>query len=68
MSEIEFNRLKVVLAEKKVRNKILAQNLNVTETTVSRWCNNETQPSPEYFVAIANYLDVDVRELIQPTK
>jgi len=36
--------------------------------TVSRWCNNEMQPSLETLVEIANQLDVDVRELINPTK
>ena len=64
----EFNRLKVVLTEKKVKGKALASHLGVTETTVSRWCQNETQPSPEHFLQTAEYLDVDVRELVVSTK
>ena len=64
----EFNRLKVVLTEKKVKGKALASHLGVTETTVSRWCQNETQPSPEHFLQTAEYLDVDVRELIKSSK
>jgi transcriptional regulator with XRE-family HTH domain len=37
-------------------------------TTVSRWCNNEMQPSLETLVEIAMKLDVDVRDLLNPTK
>lgn len=68
MSEIEFNRLRIVLAEKNVKNRALAKHLGVTDTTVSRWCSNETQPSPENFVAIADFLNIDVRDLIKSTK
>jgi transcriptional regulator with XRE-family HTH domain len=63
-----FNRIKIVLAEKRLRSKELAEKLNVTESTVSRWCSNESQPKPEMFIEIANTLDVDVRELIVSTK
>lgn len=64
----DINRIKVVLAEKKITNKKLSEMLNKTPTTVSRWCNNEMQPSLETLVEIASQLDVDVRELINSTK
>ena len=68
MGKVEFNRLRVALAEKNLKNRALAKELGVTEASVSRWCSNDTQPSPEHFLAIAQILDVDVRELIKPTK
>ena len=63
-----LNRLKVVLADKKRTNKWLAEQLNKNETTISRWCTNEVQHSMENLVEIAKLLEVDVRELIKPTK
>ena len=35
-----FNRLKVVLAEKKKTNKWLAEQLGKDPATVSKWCTN----------------------------
>jgi transcriptional regulator with XRE-family HTH domain len=68
MSEKVINRLKAVLAEKQRTNKWLAEELGKSLTTVSRWCTNETQPSLEILVEIADILDVDIRELIVETK
>ena len=68
MSEKPINRLKAVLADHVKTNKWLAEKLNKNETTISRWCTNETQPSMDTFVEIANLLGVDVRELINSTK
>ena len=68
MTPRPFNRLKVVLAEKRIKNKELAQQLGVTEATVSRWCSNESQPSVDHFYGIAEYLDVDLRELVVSTR
>ena len=39
-----INRIKVALAEKKKTNKWLAEQLDVAQTTVSKWCTNTTQP------------------------
>ena len=68
MRDKPINRLKAVLAEQGKTNKWLAEKLDKNETTISRWCTNETQPSIDTFVAIANLLAIDVRELINPTK
>jgi transcriptional regulator with XRE-family HTH domain len=65
---MDFNRLKIVLAEKKRTGKWLAEKLNKNEATVSRWCTNESQPSIETLFAIAQVLDVEVRELLISTK
>lgn len=68
MSGKPINRLKAVLVEQGKNNKWLAEKLDKNETTISRWCTNETQPSMDSFVAIAKLLGVDVRELINPTR
>jgi transcriptional regulator with XRE-family HTH domain len=67
MSERAINRIKVILAEKRLTNKWLAAQLGKTESTVSRWCTNEKQPTIETFVEIANVLNIDVRDLFYPT-
>lgn len=64
----QVNRLKVVLVEQNKTGKWLAKTLGKNEATISRWCTNETQPSLETLVNIANALDVDVRNLVHPTK
>ncbi len=63
-----INRLKAVLAEQGKTNKWLAEMLSKNETTISRWCTNEVQPSMDNFVAIAELLEIDVHELINSTK
>lgn len=68
MSSKAINRLKAVLAEQGKTNKWLAEKLSKNETTISRWCTNEVQPSMENFVAISKLLEVDVKDLINSTK
>jgi putative transcriptional regulator len=68
MSRKQINRLKAVLAEQNKTNKWLAERLKKNETTISRWCTNEVQPSIENLVAIADLLAIDVKELIYSTK
>lgn len=63
-----INRIKSVLAEKQVSGKWLAQEMGCTENTVSRWVSNKVQPSLECLLMIANVLEVDVRELLRPSK
>ena len=68
MKKKAINRLKAVLAEQGKTNKWLAGMLSKNETTISRWCTNEVQPSVENLVEIAKLLEVDVKELINSTK
>ena len=44
--EQDLNRIKLVLVEKKKTGKWLAQELGVSECTVSRWASNKAQPNP----------------------
>ena len=64
----DFNRIKVVLAEKKRTNKWLAEQLGKDPATVSKWCTNVSQPDLATLNRIAAELDVDVRDLITPSK
>ncbi|WP_298733427.1 helix-turn-helix transcriptional regulator [uncultured Chitinophaga sp.] len=68
MSKKAINRIKVVLAEQGKTNKWLAESLSKNETTISHWCTNEKQPSLETLISVAKVLNVDVRELMHPTK
>lgn len=68
MSKKPINRLKAVLAEQGKTNKWLAEQLIKNETTISRWCTNEVQPSMDNLVSIAKLFEIDVRELINSTK
>lgn len=61
----ELNRLKVVLAEKKVTNRLLAEKLGKDEATVSKWCTNNLQPNLETLIRISEILGVEVQELIR---
>lgn len=61
----DFNRLKVILAEKKRTNKWLAKQLGKDPTTISKWCTNSSQPTLEILLRIAEVLEVDYTELIK---
>ncbi|WP_278833224.1 helix-turn-helix transcriptional regulator [Porphyromonas cangingivalis] len=63
-----INRIKAVLAEKQLTSKWLAERLEKSENTISKWCSNKVQPSLENLVAIAKILDIDVKDLLVSTK
>lgn len=59
------NRIRVVLADRQVTNRALADMMNVSEMTVSRWVTNRFQPSMSQFVEISRMLNVDIKDLIE---
>lgn len=59
------NRIRVVLSEKEITNRNLAEKLDVSEMTVSRWVTNKIQPSMSQFIEISKTLNVDIKELIE---
>ena len=67
MRKKQINRLKVVLVEKNKTNKWLAEKLNKNETTISRWCTNEVQPSLDTLLRIGQLLSVDIKDLLNST-
>ncbi len=64
MSPKAINRIKVVLVEKNLSSKWLAEQLGKNEATISRWCTNDVQPNLKTLVSIAEILNVSTRELI----
>lgn len=63
-----MNRIKEVLEERGIKQTWLAQQLDKSFAMVNAYAQNRRQPSLEVLREIAEILDVDVRELIQPTK
>ena len=61
----DLKRIKVMLAEKKRTNKLLAEQLGVNAATVSKWCTNSSQPSLGMLSKIAAALKVDYTELVR---
>ncbi len=47
---------------------VIAERLGKDPATVSKWCTNVSQPDLATLNRIAAELDVDVRELITPSK
>ena len=62
------NRIKAELVEKPKTNHWLAQQLGKGDNTISRWCSNKIQPSLEQLGRVAQVLNVDIRNLLCPTK
>lgn len=61
----KLNKIKVVLAEKDLNNKWLAEKIGKDPATVSKWVTNTTQPSLKALIDIANALEVSVQELVR---
>ena len=59
-----LNRLKVALVERQKTSKWLAEQMDKSETTVSRWASNKSQPSVEQLFEIAQHLNMDVKDLL----
>ena len=66
--QIVMNRIKVTLVEKQKTNRWLAEQLGKTTCTVSKWCSNTIQPDLATLDKIATLLNVDIRELLTPSK
>ncbi|TPN80976.1 helix-turn-helix domain-containing protein [Aquimarina algicola] len=63
-----MNRIKEVLKEKGIKQTWLAEKLGKSYNMVNGYVQNRQQPRLEVLNEIAHILDVDVRELIMPTK
>ena len=61
----KLNRIRVVLAERDLNNKWLADRLGKDQATVSKWVTNTTQPNLETMMQIAKILEVQVDELLR---
>lgn len=63
-----LNRIKVVLVENNKTEKWLANELDKSPCTVSKWCQNSIQPDLNTLDKIAKLLNVDVKELLNNTE
>jgi len=59
-----MNRIKKVLEEKGIKQIWLAEKLNKSYNMVNGYVQNRQQPRLEVLMAIAEILDVDVKDLI----
>ena len=64
----KLNRVKIVLAEKGITQRDLADAIGRNVNTVAAICNNKHQPHLSDLKRIADYLDVDLRDLVASTK
>ena len=64
----KLNRIKVILVEKEKTGKWLAEQLEKSTCTVSKWCNNVVQPDLNTLDKIAKLLDIDVKDLLNSTE
>ena len=63
-----INRIKEILVVKEKSQKWLSKELGKTANTITAMCNNKSQPHLNDLKKIAVLLDVDIRELLVPTK
>ena len=68
MAAERINRIKEVLVIQGKSQKWLAERMGKTPTTIASICNNKSQPHLKDLKRIAEILDVDIRELLVPTK
>ena len=64
MERKRINRLKVVLAEKGMTNKQLAEILDQDPAVISKWVTNVAQPNVEMFIQLSEILEVSVDGLL----
>lgn len=61
---IQMNRLKELRKEKKLSQKEIAKEMSISEKTLSRWENGESQIKPEKAQQLAKYFGVSVGYLL----
>ncbi len=64
----KINKIKEVLVRKGVSQKELAVQLEKNEHTVSNWCINKSQPHLKDLQRIAEFLKVDICDLLISNK
>lgn len=61
---MKLNRIKLVLVEKEVSQTLLAKELGKSFSTINAYCSNRKQPSLDLLNKIAEYLSVNIKDLI----
>lgn len=62
-----MNRIKEVLKEQGRSQTWLAQKIGKSYIVVTNYCNNKSQPKIPTLQKMAEVMDVDVRDLLNPT-
>ncbi len=57
--ELKYHRQKANLSQQQ-----LAELINTSQQNISRWENNEVEPSISFCVALADYYGITIEELI----
>ena len=65
MENKPINRIKVMLAERMVSNKDLAEMLGKDPATISKWVTNTSLPSLENLIEIARCLKCEINDLVR---
>ena len=65
MDNKPINRIKVMLAERMVTNKELAEMLGKDPATISKWVTNTSQPSLENLIEISRCLKCEINDLVR---
>ncbi|WP_028895929.1 helix-turn-helix transcriptional regulator [Prevotella sp. HUN102] len=65
---MRLNRIKLVLVEKEVSQTQLAKDLGKSFSTINAYCSNRKQPSLDLLNKIAEYLSVNIKDLIVDNK
>ena len=65
MENKPINRIKVMLAERMVSNKDLAEMLGKDPATISKWVTNTSQPSLENLIEIARCPKCEINDLVR---
>lgn len=63
-----INRIKEILVIQGKSQVWLAQQIGKTQSAVTSFCNNKSQPHLKDLKLIAEILDVDIRELLVSTR
>lgn len=63
-----MNRIKEVLEEKGIKQTWLAEELGKSYNMVNSYAKNRRQPSLEVLNKIAEILNIDIRDLLVPSK
>ena len=66
--EKELNRIKLFLVLKNKTGKWLAEQMQVSESTVSRWCSNAAKPKLSTLHEVAKLLNVEMRDLLNDSE
>ena len=61
---MKLNRIKLVLVEEEISQTQLAKELGKSFSTINAYCSNRKQPSLDLLNKIAEYLSVNIKDLI----